>query len=160
MIDIILIIVGGICMVIETIGCLVPVLPGPTISFGGLLLLQCTTRHPFSIKFLVIYGILTILIILIDYIIPIYGTKKLHGSKYGIWGSIIGLVIGIIFFAPFGIIIGPFFGAFLGELIAGKKRKRAVMSALGSLIGFLTGTALKFALSISMAYFYIISLIA
>jgi hypothetical protein len=159
MIDTALILCGGICMVIGIIGCLLPVLPGPPISYVGLLLLQLTSKHPFSAKFLIIYGILTVFVFVIDYIIPVYGTKKLQGSKYGIWGSAIGLLIGVLFFLPFGIIVGPLLGAFLGELVTGKDIARSMKSALGSLVGFLAGTALKLVLSISMAYYYIISLL-
>jgi uncharacterized protein YqgC (DUF456 family) len=158
MVDTLLIILGGICMVIGIIGCLIPVLPGPPISYIGLIILQLTSRHPFSTRFLIIYGILTVFIFVVDYVIPVYGTKKLQGSKYGIWGSAIGLIIGILFFLPFGIILGPLLGAFLGELVTGKDIARAVKSAMGSLIGFLAGTAIKLVLSITMAYYYVISL--
>lgn len=159
MIDTALIICGGICMVIGIIGCLLPVLPGPPISYLGLLLLQLTSKHPFNARFFIIYGILTVFVFVIDYVIPVYGTKKLQGSKYGIWGSAIGLIIGILFFLPFGIIVGPLLGAFLGELVTGTDIARAMKSALGSLVGFLAGTAIKLVLSITMAYYYIISLL-
>lgn len=158
MIDTVLIILGGICMVIGIIGCLIPVLPGPPISYAGLLLLQLTSKHPFSTRFLIIYGILTVFVFVVDYVIPVYGTKKLQGSKYGIWGSAIGLIIGILFFLPFGIIVGPLLGAFLGELVTGKDIARALKSAMGSFVGFLVGTAMKLVLSITMAYYFVISL--
>jgi uncharacterized protein YqgC (DUF456 family) len=159
MLDTALIVCGGICMVIGIIGCLMPALPGPPLSYAGLILLQLTSIHPFSTRFLIIYGILTALALVIDYVIPIYGTKKLQGTTYGIWGSAIGLIIGMLFFSPLGIIIGPLLGAFLGELVAGKDIKRAMKSSLGSLIGFLAGTAIKLVLSITMAYYYVISLL-
>jgi len=159
MIDTVLIIGGGICMVIGIFGCILPVLPGPPVSYAGLILLQLTTRHPFSSRFLVVYGILTVLALIIDYVIPIYGTKKLRGTKYGIWGSAVGLIIGILFFSPLGIIIGPLLGALLGELFSGEGITRAMKSSLGSLIGFLAGTAIKLTLSMTMAYYYIINLL-
>jgi len=146
-------------MVIGIIGCLMPVLPGPPVSYTGLLLLQLTSRHPFSTRFLVVFGIVTVLALVLDYIIPVYGTRKLQGTTYGIWGSALGLIIGIVFFSPFGIIIGPLLGAFIGELVAGKDIKRAMRSSLGSLIGFLAGTAIKLVLSITMAYYYLIGLL-
>jgi uncharacterized protein YqgC (DUF456 family) len=158
MVDTLLIILGGICMVIGIIGSLIPVLPGPPIGYIGLIILQLTSRNPFSTRFLIMYGVLTIFVFVVDYVIPVYGTKKLQGSKYGIWGSAIGLIIGILFFLPFGIIFCPLVGAFLGELVTGKHIARAVKSAMGSLIGFLAGTAIKLVLSITMAYYYVISL--
>ena len=158
MIDTVLIIGSGICMVIGIVGCLLPVLPGPPFSYAGLILLQLTSRHPFSTRFLIIFGILTALALVIDYVLPVYGTKKLHGTTYGIWGSVIGLIVGILFFSPFGIIFGPLLGAFLGELIAKKDIARAMKSSLGSLIGFFAGTAIKLLLSTTMAYYYVIDL--
>jgi uncharacterized protein YqgC (DUF456 family) len=159
MVDTLLIILSGICIVVGIVGSLVPVLPGPPISYIGLIILQLTSKHPFSARFLIILGILTVFVFVIDYVIPVYGTKKLHGSRYGIWGSAIGLIIGILFFLPFGIIVGPLLGAFIGELVTGKDIARALKSALGSIVGFLAGTAIKLVLSITMAYYYVISLL-
>lgn len=146
-------------MVAGIVGCILPVLPGPPVSYAGLVLLQFTSRHPFSTRFLLMFAALTILITVLDYIIPIYGTKKLQGTKYGILGSALGLLIGLIFFPPFGIIICPMLGAFLGELVTGKKADRAIKSALGSLLGFLTGTAIKLVVSIVMAYYFILNVL-
>ena len=152
--DIILIIIGGILIVAGTIGCILPIIPGPTLSYAGLLLLQFSSKHPFTTTFLVVYAVLTAIVILLDYIIPIYGTKKFEGSKYGIRGSTIGMVAGLIFLFPIGIVIGPMIGAFSGELISGKTREQAFKSALGSLLGFLAGTSIKFVLCISMAFYF------
>jgi len=154
-IDVVLMILGGIFMVAGIVGCILPILPGPPLSYAGLLLLQFTSRHPFTTRFLLIYAAVTILVTVLDYVIPVYGTKKLQGSKYGIWGSASGLVIGLIFFPPFGIIIGPLLGAFLGELLTGKKADRAIKSALGSLLGFIAGSAIKLVLSVIMAYYFV-----
>src|SRR5690606_36288693 len=98
----ILLLIGGIVGILFTF---FPVLP---LSYAGLLLLHFTEKHQFSTRFLVIWAIITAITYLIDYFIPIWGTKRFGGSKQGVWGSIIGLVAGIFFFPPFGIIIGPF----------------------------------------------------
>ncbi|MBE0426944.1 MAG: DUF456 domain-containing protein [Nitrospirae bacterium] len=148
---------SGIFIVAGIAGCILPALPGPPLSYVGLILLQFTSRPPFTTKFLIILATLTIIVTLLDYVIPVYGTKKLQGSKYGIWGSAIGLVIGLIFFPFPGIIIGPLLGAFLGELTTGKKIDKAIKSALGSFLGFITGTAVKLILSLVMAYHFIVN---
>jgi uncharacterized protein YqgC (DUF456 family) len=158
MLDTVLIIFGGILVVTGTIGCILPILPGPPISYAGLLLLQVSSRHPFSMQFLIIVAVLVALAALLDYVIPIYGTKKFEGSSYGIWGSACGLALGLFFFPPLGILIGPIAGAFAGELIRGHKAGKALKSAVGSLLGFLTGTLLKLVLCFGMAYYYVIAL--
>lgn len=156
MIDTILIISSGICILVGIAGCILPVLPGPLISYIGLILLQLTTKHPFTTMFLLIFATLTILVTILDYVIPLYGTKTLKGTKYGVWGSAIGLLLGIVFFPLIGIIIGPLIGAFLGEFITGKNLDKALKSTLGSFLGFMTGTAIKLALCFTMGYYFIV----
>jgi len=157
--DITLITLAGILIIAGTVGCILPIIPGPPLSYSGLLLLQFSSKQPFTSTFLIIYAALTVLVLILDYVIPIYGTKKFEGSKYGIWGSTIGMILGLIFLFPIGIIIGPMAGAFSGEIISGKPKKQAFKSALGSLIGFLAGASIKFVLTISMAYYFIINII-
>ncbi len=157
MVDTVLMILSGLCIVVGIMGCILPVLPGPPVSYAGLILLQLTSRHPFTPVFLIMFATLTILVTILDYIIPVYGTKKLQGSKYGIWGSALGLFIGLIFFQLPGIIIGPLLGAFLGELISGKKLDKAIRSSLGSFLGFLAGAVIKLILSLVIAYYFFVN---
>jgi uncharacterized protein YqgC (DUF456 family) len=148
-------ILGGLCIAGGIVGSLVPLLPGPPVSYMGLLLLHFTSRHPFSTEFLLLYAALTILVIVLDNLIPVLGTKHFRASPYGTWGSAIGLVAGLLFFPPLGIVIGPVLGAFLGELLRGKGAGQALRSAMGSFLGFLAGTAIKVTLSLVMAYHFI-----
>jgi hypothetical protein len=131
-----------------------PVIPGPPLSYIGLLLLHFTEKFQFSERFLIIWAIVTAAVYALDYIIPAWGTKKFGGSKRGVWGSIIGLVIGLFFFPPFGIIIGPFLGAVVGELTAGKDSAAALKSGFGSFLGFLAGTLLKLITSGMMTWYF------
>lgn len=154
--DVLLITVSVLLLLIGILGSIVPILPGPPIAFCGLLLVQFTSKHPFSIEFLIIFGMLAIISAIIDNVLPVYVTKKFNGSKKGVWGSAIGLIIGLFFFLPFGIIIGPMAGAFLGEIVDGKTAEKAVKPAFGSFIGFLSSIFLRFALSIVMAYYFVV----
>ncbi|MDH4231551.1 MAG: DUF456 domain-containing protein [Nitrospirota bacterium] len=155
MIDTLLIILGGICMTAGIIGSVAPFVPGPPVSYLGLLLLQLGAIRPFSTRFLLVYAVLTILVVVLDSIIPVYGTKRFRGSSYGVWGSALGLLAGLLLFTPLGIIIGPISGAFLGELLSGKRVPQAFRSAFGSFVGFLAGTSIKVVLSLMMAYHFI-----
>ena len=157
--DYVLIVFGILLMIAGISGCVLPVLPGPPLSYLGLLLLHFTERYQFSTRFLIIWAIITVVIYALDYIIPAWGTKKFGGSKQGIWGSMIGLVIGLFFFPPFGIIIGPFLGAIIGELISGKDSRVALKSGFGAFIGFLTGTLLKLIASGMMTWYFFKELI-
>ena len=158
--DIILIVLGVILLLIGIIGCFLPIIPGPPISFLALLFLHWTEKAPFSAETLWTWAFITVLVTALDYVVPIYGTKKFGGTKRGIWGSTIGLVIGLFFFPPFGIIFGPFIGAFVGEMSNGNvENKKALKAAFGSFVGFLTGTLLKLIASGWMAWLYISSLL-
>jgi uncharacterized protein YqgC (DUF456 family) len=100
-------------------------------------------------------GIAAAVATVLDYIFPVWTTKRFGGSKRGVWGSTIGLVVGLFFFPPFGIIIGPFVGAFVGEVTANQNQRSALRSAFGSFVGFLLGTGLKFAVSGVTTYYFI-----
>ncbi len=155
--DIILIILAGILMFVGIIGCFLPILPGPPISYGGLLLMQLQSEAPFSTKFMIIWLAITIVVTGLDYVIPAYGTKRYGGSRLGVVGTFVGLIVGL-FFSPVGIIIGPLLGALAGEYLAGKESKEAMRAAWGSFMGFLVGTLVKLVASIFMTFYYITSI--
>jgi uncharacterized protein len=159
MLDYVLLILGIILMIIGIIGCLVPVLPGPPLSFIGLLLLNTTRFGDFNLTTLIILLAITIIVTILDYIVPIWGTKRFGGSKYGTRGATVGLIIGL-FLGPVGIIIGPLLGAIVGELIFKDDMRYAIKAGFGSLLGFLTGIGLKLAASFIMTFYFVKELIA
>ncbi|GMN06237.1 DUF456 domain-containing protein [Croceitalea sp. MTPC5] len=153
--DIVLLILGFICILIGVLGSFLPVLPGPPLSWIGLLLLYSTKAVPDNWWLLGITLFFALLITIMDYVIPAMGTKKFGGSKAGMWGSIIGLFIGLFLPIPGGIIIGAFLGAFIGELTQNTDQKSALMAAFGSFLGFLTGTFMKFLVTVIYAGLFI-----
>jgi uncharacterized protein YqgC (DUF456 family) len=140
--DFLFLALGGMLWIIGLAGCFLPVLPGPPLAYVGLLLQQLRDQPPFSTRFLLIWLLITIVVTILDYWIPIYGTKKFGGTRAGVWGATLGLVVGF-FLGPWGIIIGPFVGALLGELTADQDSNKAWKAAFGSFVGFLLGTVLK-----------------
>jgi len=156
--DIFLIILGALCLAIGLVGCIVPALPGVPLAYTGLWLLHMTHLAQFSWQFLLIWGIVTIVVQILDYIVPIWGTKRFGGSKAGMWGCTIGIFIGLLI-GPLGIIVGPFAGAVIGELITGKTTREALLSGVGSFIGFLAGTLVKLICCIVMIVYFIAELI-
>ena len=151
--DYVFLILGIILMVIGIIGCLVPVLPGPPISFLGLILLHVTKFGHFTSTTLIVMAAITVAVTILDYIVPIWGTRKFGGSKYGARGATVGLVVGL-FLGPLGLIVGPLAGAIVGELIFKDDIKYALKAGFGSLLGFLTGIGLKLAASFLMAFYF------
>lgn len=158
--DTLLITLGAICILAGIIGSFIPVIPGPPLSWLGLLLLYNTEQVPFDPWFIVVTGAIALLATLLDYYLPVVGTKKYGGSKRGVWGAIIGLFVAVFFpiLGPFGILIWPFLGAFLGELSQQKSQKNALRAAWGSFLGFLAGTLIKFGISLVYAGIFIYQL--
>ena len=142
-------VIAAIALVlIGLVGAIVPGIAGPPFSFLGLLALSFVDGVDFSTKFLVVMGILGAIIFVLDYVVPVWGTKTLGGTKEGVRGSTIGLIIGLLItiIFPIGfiaILLGPFVGAYIGEKNAGTDDRLAWRSAFGSFLGFLAGTFIK-----------------
>jgi len=153
----ILIIIGALLIVAGFLGSFLPVIPGPPLSYAGLLALQLTSGHPFSLGFLLFWALAVVVLMVLDNVIPAYGTRKFGGTPYGVWGSILGAVAGI-FFAPVGLVVGPLLGAFIGELLGGQDSDRAFRSALGSFAGFMESMLLKIVASALMGYYFVINI--
>lgn len=152
-----LIILSAIILVaVGLAGCILPVIPGPPIALLGILLIYFTSEGEISTTEIVIYSVITVITVILDYLIPSLGVKYFGGSKYGKWGSFIGTILGL-FFLPWGIIAGPFIGAVAGELLAQSTGLEAVKSGIGSLVGFLFGVLLKVVVCI---YFLVIAFVA
>lgn len=154
----VLIVIAAMLITTGFIGSFLPILPGTPITYGGLLVLQLATQ-PFSLTFLVVWGLIVVVLQILDNLIPAYGTKRFGGSPYGIWGSILGMLVGIFFFPPVGMIVGPLAGAFVGELIGGKTSDRALRSAIGSFAGLLVNTLIKVIASGVMGYYFFINVL-
>jgi uncharacterized protein len=157
--DYILLVLGILFMIIGIIGCLVPVLPGPPLSFLGLIFLHLTRFGQFSTSTLIILGSVSVIVTLLDYIVPVWGTKKFGGSKYGTKGATVGLIVGF-FLGPLGIVLGPLIGAFIGEMIFRDDLSYAFKAGFGSLLGFLGSIGLKLAASFVMTFYFVKELIS
>ena len=148
-----LIALSGLLLACGAVACVIPVLPGPLVSFCGLLCLIPTSCKP-SVFTLVVFGLVTAVATALDYIVPALGAKKFNCSKWGTWGCVIGTLFGVFFF-PIGLLLGPFLGAFVGELIAGRKALEAAKGGLGAFLGFLSGVVIKLIACIAMIVCYI-----
>jgi len=140
--EIFLLVIAFLLMLIGVIGCIVPGLPGTPIAYLGLWIAQATERVDFSWQFLLVWGIVMIAVSALDYIVPAWGTKHYGGTRYGVWGSTIGVFVGL-FFGAAGVILGPLVGAVLGEMLSGKALSEALKAGWGSFVGILFGTVIK-----------------
>lgn len=144
--------VSLIIMVVGIAGTFLPVLPGLILCFGGLLLYKFGADAPLNMAYIWIFGILTLLSGILNYVIPAKTNRKYGGTKWGSIGSIIGTFAGMIFIpVPLGFLIGMFAGVFIGELLHDRSdRKKAWNSTKGAFIGFLYGAGFNFVVGVAM----------
>jgi uncharacterized protein YqgC (DUF456 family) len=146
--DILFLILGFLFVCLGIVGSFLPILPGPLTSWIGLLLLHITKAVPIDWTFLGITLTIALLIWVLDYFIPAIGTKRFGGSRYGVYGTTIGLIIGLLSPIPFGMLFGAFFGAFIGELLYDSKdTNRALKASVGAFVGFLASATIKFSIA-------------
>ena len=161
----VLIIVSILLVVIGLIGAIVPGIAGPPFSFLGVLALSFVEKINHSTEFLVVMGVIGAIIFVLDYVVPVWGTKTLGGTKAGTRGSTIGLILGLLItiIFPIGfiaVLLGPFIGAYIGEKNAGTADRLAWRSAFGSFLGFLAGTFIKTIYAIVCIFYVIKDLIS
>ena len=145
-IDIVAVILG----IVGLLGCILPVLPGP----------PCSLQDDITWRLLIIMLIVTVVVTVLDYVVPGWLTRVTGGTKYASRGATAGMIVGILFFPPWGMILGAFIGALIAELYWGeKKMAQGLKAALGSFLGFLLGTGAKLAASGVMLYYIIVALI-
>ena len=146
--DVLLSILAILFGIVGCIGCVVPVLPGVMLAYGGYLCLYYCSYSEMSVAWLVMFGVLAVVVSVLDYILPSYMTKKFGGSKAGERGAMAG-VLGGFLLGPIGIIVGPFIGAVVAELIYDSSDKqRAFKSGLGSFLSFFVGAGIKLMISL------------
>lgn len=147
--DTILLIISFALFIAGIIGCFVPVMPGTPLTFAGLVLLSFTSYDTMSGGAILIYGLMVVLVTVLDYVIPAYSAKRSGGSRQGISGAMAGALAGAIF-PPVGIMFGAFLGAIAGEMMAGKPFKEAYRAGVSAFLGFVMSILLKVVLCVVM----------
>ena len=135
-------------------GCIVPGIPGPVVSFSSLFLFSLLPGEEVGTIALIIWGFFAIVTTGLDLVVPVFGAKRFGSSREGIIGGTIGILLGLVFFLPLGIILGPLIGTIAGDMIAGGTFSKALNSGMGSLLGFIVGTSLKLVYCIVILVFF------
>jgi len=156
----VLVVLAFLLLIAGLLGAVLPVIPGPPLSFIGLLLMQWSGYGKFTALFLWVWAGITVVVTVMDYVLPTLMTKQFGGSRAASIGSILGLVAGIFLFPPFGMIVGPFLGAFIGELVHNRSNSgKAFKVALGAFLAFIVGTGAKLIVSSIMLYYAVRALL-
>ena len=154
----VLIVLAIILCITGIIGSVVPGLPGPPLSWVGVLLAYLSHKlggADMSMTSVLIWLGVTVVVSVLDYTIPARFTKLAGGTKAGSTGATIGMILGL-FLTPIGMIPCSLLGAFLAEwLQENKSIGGALKAAAGTFIGFMLGSGLKIIASGTM-FFYIL----
>lgn len=157
-IEVLIYTIALVMAVVGIIGCIIPALPGPPLAYASLVLLYLFDNpdNEISGKFMLVWAAVIAAVSILDYVIQPYFTKITGGSSLAVRYSIAGMVAGMIFFPPFGIVAGSFIGALIAELVVNKKPlQNSLLAAFGAFLGFIFGTGLKLATTVTMLYYII-----
>ena len=146
---------GLILMILGLIGCFTPIIPSPITSWFGFLILDFSSNMIISFKFLSYTLIISILLFVGDFFLPLFTAKRFGSSKKGILGTGIGLFLGFFILGPVGMILGACIGAFAGELINNRRSDKILNAIIGSIVGVLSGIILKFMVSLVFLFIYL-----
>ena len=153
----VLIIIAILLCIVGFIGSIGPGLPGHPLNYLAMWCMVWANR-PFATSTLIVFGILTVIVLALDYLIPLWTGKKFGATRQGIIGSMIGMVVGIIF-TPIGMLLGTFLGAMIGDMMAGKTTSQATRSGIATFMGTIISIGFKVALSGIMTFMIIYKLV-
>ena len=146
-----------VLIIVGLAGTLLPVLPGVSFIFGGLLIAAWIGDFQrIGWPTLMILALLTLLATGVDLLASLLGAKRVGASKLALLGAALGSVVGI-FFGLIGIFIFPFVGAVAGELIARHEMGQAAKVGVATWLGLLFGALAKLALALSMIGVFVIA---
>jgi len=155
-----------VCLLAGLIGCIAPILPGPPLSFAGLILAWAASGWSTEVLggwTVLVLGLATVVVTVLDLLAPVIGARRYGATSAGVWGSVVGMILGIAGFlpvGPLGMLVGAFLGAWVGELVAGQEGAAALRAAWGVFVGTVVGIVLKLIVSLAISYFAVRALLA
>ena len=156
----IIFLIALILMILGIFGSVLPIVPGPVLSFLGLMTYYIFQEDKIlSLGVISVFALGMLFLVIADYALPILGVKFLGASKSGQWGAVIGALLGIVFFPPLGIFVGALAGAVIGEMSRGKKFSEAIRVALGVITGSVVAIILQVIFSLSVLIYFLFKII-
>lgn len=165
--DFLILALSIVLMCVGLLGCFINRIPGPILTFIGILIFNYgTDNHVFETYEIILCAVAVVATKIIDHFIPKLTSKISEFSKGGKWGCTIGSIIGIIILLSvdyestlsviatiiISILVIPFIGAYIGEFIKNHDIKKAVKPTLAAFTSFLIGTMIKLAVCIYCLY--------
>lgn len=157
-----LIILAFVCLLTGIVAVFTPFPPAVPVAWLGLLLARLG-GVPLSTSLLVWSAVIGVVLMVLDYVLPLLTTRRFGGSKWGVWGCTIGLLIAVVGlpFGPTGLVgvfFWPFAGAFVGELLKQRSFTPALRAAVGSFLGIMAGSFAKVLYALVLLVILIVNL--
>ena len=86
------IIISIFFLILGLVGSVLPIVPGPPLSFLGLLLLHLFTSFNLEGDYLFYFGAFAVIITLLDYWLQIYSVKYFGGGRSSTFGVVLGIL--------------------------------------------------------------------
>ena len=154
--DVFLSITAFLCCLVGIVGCIVPVLPGPVLSYAGLFCAYACSYSTLTPAEMWLWAGLTAAVTAADYFLPGYMAKLFGGTRAGMVGATVGMIAGLFVGGLIGLVVGPFVGAVAGELLNDRERiGQALVVGVGSFLSFLVGTGIKLVAAVGMLTFVV-----
>ena len=159
-----LIILAFVCLLVAVVAVFLPVPPAVPVAWLGLLLARLGGVEAVSNGWLVWSAVVGVVLMVLDYVFPLITTRRFGGSKYGVWGCMVGLVLAVVGlpFGPtglLGVFFWPFAGAFVGEMIKQQDLQPALRAAVGSFLGMMAGIVVKVVYCVVLLVFVAVKLL-
>lgn len=145
--EVLLFVATLLVMLVGLAGVFLPILPGIPIIFAAALVYALVTGFAaVGAGTLVVFGVLTIAALILDWVAGVVGVRKMGGSYAGMIGAFVGMVIGLLLpgVGIIGFIVGAFVGAYALELLVNRNSRAALRAGFGSFLGFLISGVLRF----------------
>ncbi len=141
------------------VGSVVPMLPGTTLIFVGVLLHKWLLPASVTTTAIVWIGVFWLFSIAADFACTLLGARLFGGSKWGMTGAGGGALVGMFFSLP-ALLLGTVLGAVAAEKLLSKRTdKDALKSGLGAALGFLVSTVVRAAFAVAMVALFAYSAI-
>ena len=161
--NVILIILAFVCLLVGIVATFTPIPPAVPVAWLGLLLARLGGLA-ISTQTMAWAAVVGIALMVLDYVVPLFTTRKFGGTKYGVWGCTIGLLLAIVGlpFGPTGLVgvfFWPFVGALVGEYIRQQELRPSLKAAWGAFVGMMAGTLAKVVYGIALTIIVITKLL-
>lgn len=155
---IVIAVVAWVLIFTGLVGTILPVLPGTGLVFGGILLYALYFGvGTVGLTTLIIFGIVTAVSFVIDLLASLYGAARFGATRSGLIGAVVGGLVGLLLLSLPGLFLGVFAGAVVGEFFLAKKNlNESLKAGVGSILGFLAGSVIKFILSLIMVIVFVV----